>query len=77
MTKQEFLKYIENFLKKTGMSPTVFGLKAVGDGKFVFRLRGGRECREKTQEKVFKFIAEFEAELAKAQSEKGEDDGDN
>lgn len=59
MTKKEFLEKIENFLQNTGISATVFGIKAVKDSRLVFMLRDGRECREETQAKVLKFMNDF------------------
>ena len=61
MTKKEFLQEVENFLEKTGLSATVFGMKAVNDSRFIFMLREGRECREATQEKVFEFMRSWQS----------------
>lgn len=60
MTKKEFLETVEDFLKKTGMAPSAFGMKSFGDPNLVFGLRLGRECREKTQGKVLNFINNYE-----------------
>lgn len=51
------LSEIEAFLARTGMKPTVFGKRAVGDPRFVFDLRDGRECRSKTGRRVRDFMA--------------------
>lgn len=55
----EFLRRIELFLKKTGMSPTVFGLKATKNPNFVFRIRSGGQCLDSTKDKVLKFINNY------------------
>ena len=62
MSKQEFLQHIEDFLIETGLSPTMFGIQAIGDSKFVFSLRKGREVREALRGKVIDFIANYRTE---------------
>jgi len=48
---------IEEFLAATGMSPTVFGRKALKDPNFVFDLRSGsRSPSMRTAEKIIAFI---------------------
>lgn len=46
------LTEIEAFLAETGMSPTAFGRDALGDPRFVFDLRSGRDCRRSTTERA-------------------------
>lgn len=58
MRKSEFLKKVEDFLARTKMSPTMFGIKAKAEPNFVFSLRSGRECREEIQERVLRFMDE-------------------
>jgi hypothetical protein len=43
---------IELYLRRTAMAPTRFGREVVGDPRFVFDLRKGREPREKTEARV-------------------------
>jgi hypothetical protein len=43
---------IELYLRRTAMAPTRFGREVVGDPRFVFDLRNGREPREKTESRV-------------------------
>ena len=59
---EEFLKIIEEFLVKTGMSPTVFGLKATKNPNFVFLVRSGRQCLDSTKNKVLNFINNYSEE---------------
>lgn len=47
---------IENYLRQTDTSPTRFGKTAVGDPRFVFDLRKGREPRESTVARVLTFL---------------------
>ena len=60
MKKFDFLNFIEAFLQRNSLKATAFGLKAMGDSSFVWRVRQGRECREKTQEKVLRWMEDFE-----------------
>lgn len=62
MNRIEFLQKIEDFLRKTGMSASAFGIKSKAEPNFVFTLRKGRECKEAIQEKVLKFIDKQELE---------------
>lgn len=60
MTKKEFLQTIEDFLSRTAMSASTFGMTTIGSPNFVSDLRKGRECREETQNRVLKFINNYE-----------------
>ena len=57
MTRKDFLNAVEDFLERHTVSPTMFGKMSIGEPNLVFDLRKGRECREKTQERVLDFIA--------------------
>ena len=46
------LRIIEQYLKRTEMAPARFGRDAVGDPRFVFDLRNGREPRAATIRRV-------------------------
>jgi len=46
------LRRIERHLDATGMPPTRFGRETVGDPRFVFDLRAGREPRDETARRV-------------------------
>ena len=58
----DFIKEIEDFLERTGMSATVFGIKTVGSPAFVFDVRNGRQCLDSTKNKVLDFINNYEQE---------------
>ena len=47
---------IELYLRRTATAPTRFGRDAVGDPRFVFDLRNGREPREKTAVRVHQWL---------------------
>lgn len=64
MKRSEFLATVEDFLQRTNMSPTAFGIKAKAEPNFVFSLREGRECREEVQDRVLRYMANFDAASA-------------
>lgn len=56
------LERIEKHLKARRMPPTRFGREAIGDPKFVFGLRAGREPRSVTVKRVLDYLDAREAE---------------
>lgn len=50
------LRRIERHLSATGMPPTRFGRETVGDPRFVFDLRAGREPRDETTRRVVAWL---------------------
>lgn len=50
---------IEAFLAQNDMSPTAFGTQALNDPPFVQQLRGGRDIKMSTAERVRAFMADF------------------
>lgn len=50
------LREVEKFLNRSQTAPTRFGRDAVGDPRFVFDLRRGREPRATTVERVRAFL---------------------
>jgi hypothetical protein len=62
----ELLGEVEAFLCHTGMYPTVFGREAIGDPRFVFDLREGRECRRATRQRVREWMQRHRAEKGAA-----------
>lgn len=55
-SKQQIRVKIDKFLAQSGMSPTRFGIEALGDRAFMNRLRAGSEVRTDTIDKIDKFI---------------------
>ncbi|NCP10552.1 MAG: hypothetical protein GW859_01115 [Sphingomonadales bacterium] len=49
-------RQIEQFLRQTGMPPTVFGRRVMRDPRFVFDLRNGREPGRKVRSRVEHFM---------------------
>jgi 2,4-dienoyl-CoA reductase-like NADH-dependent reductase (Old Yellow Enzyme family) len=56
------LERIEKHLKSRRMPPTRFGRAAVGDPRFVFDLREGREPRSATVKRVLAYLEAEEAQ---------------
>ena len=50
------LREVEKFLNRSQTAPTRFGREVVGDPRFVFDLRRGREPRQTTVERVRAFL---------------------
>lgn len=57
MTTESLLARIDAFLEAHGISPTAFGMSAVGDPNFVRDLRAGREPRRRVVSKVEDYMA--------------------
>lgn len=52
------LREVEKFLRRYDTAPTRFGRDAVGDPRFVFDLRNGRDPRPRTVERVLAYLEE-------------------
>jgi len=52
------LREVEKFLRRYDTAPTRFGRDAVGDPRFVFDLRKGRDPRPRTVERVLAYLEE-------------------
>jgi len=50
------LREVEKFLNRSQIAPTRFGRDAVGDPRFVFDLRRGREPRPATVQRVRAYL---------------------
>lgn len=56
----ELLEIIETFLKNSGMSPTMLGIKSVNNSRIVFDLRKGSGCTLTTRDRILNFIKNYE-----------------
>ena len=54
------LRQVENFLRQSDVAPTRFGRDAVGDPRFVFDLRKGRDPRPQTIARVRAYLEAFQ-----------------
>jgi hypothetical protein len=59
--EQDLLNDIMSFCASHGMSPTRFGMSALGDPGLVATLERGRECRRATRLRIRSFMAEQDA----------------
>ena len=50
------LREVEKFLRQSDVAPTRFGRDAVGDPRFVFDLRNGRDPRPETVARVRAYL---------------------
>ena len=50
------LSEVEKFLRQSDVAPTRFGREAVGDPRFVFDLRNGRDPRPTTVARVLAYL---------------------
>jgi hypothetical protein len=50
------LREVERFLRQSDVAPTRFGREAVGDPRFVFDLRNGRDPRPTTIARVLAYL---------------------
>jgi hypothetical protein len=54
------LREVEKFLRQSDVAPTRFGRDAVGDPRFVFDLRNGRDPRPGTVARVIAYLESSE-----------------
>jgi hypothetical protein len=52
-----FLRQVESFLKRSGMTPTRFGINVANDPALVPELRAGRQLREDLHDECLRYIA--------------------
>ncbi len=57
--REELLSAIEDFLKRTGMTPTRFGREALKEPGLMIRLREGSNVTLKTAERLRRFMREY------------------
>lgn len=55
--RDDFEYEIEAFIERAGMTATAFGVEAVNDPSFVFRVRRGRNVKADTIDRVRAFMA--------------------
>jgi hypothetical protein len=54
------LRTVEKYLRESDMAPTRFGRNVVGDPRFVFDLRRGRDPRPATVERVRAYLEDVQ-----------------
>ena len=58
--EQQFNSRVRVFLGRTGVSPTTFGMKALGDPNLMRQLDGGRSLSLRTADRVLAFVADYD-----------------
>ena len=58
--EQQFDSRVRVFLGRTGVSPTTFGMKALGDPNLMRQLDGGRLLSLRTADRVLAFVADYD-----------------
>lgn len=67
-THAELLAEIETFLDRTGIAPTTFGLRSVGDAKLVADLRKGADVTTRRMDRVRAYMRDYRGNGAKRRS---------
>lgn len=68
MTTHELIEEIDAFLKRSGMTQSAFGLRALNDSHFVRRLREGKDVRLRTVARLRQFMRDFERQQQKGKA---------
>ena len=58
--EQQFDSRVRVFLGRTGLSPTTFGMKALGDPNLMRQIDGGRSMSLRTADRVLAFIDDYD-----------------
>ena len=59
---------VSAFLRRTGMSPTTFGMKALGDPHLLRQINGGRSLSLRTADRILAFIADYDVDSGGARA---------
>lgn len=59
------LQEVLDFLDRTGMGKTEFGVGAIGDRSLVARLQGGASVQLRTADRIDEFMSSYERRLKK------------
>ena len=60
--EQQFKSRVSAFLGRTGLRPTTFGMKALGDAHLMRQLDGGRSLSLRTADRVLAFVADYDVD---------------
>ena len=66
--EQQFNSRVRVFLGRTGLRPTTFGLKALGDTHLVRQLDGGRSLSLRTADQILAFITDYDVDTGGARA---------
>ena len=60
--EEQFRSQVGAFLERTGLGPTTFGLKAVGDRNLIGQMEGGRSPSLRSADRVLAFVAGYDGD---------------
>lgn len=66
ITDEILLAQVDDFLSRTGMKPTRFGIDALSDGGLVKGMREGRSLSLRNAEKLIRFMDDWRPEHSAA-----------
>ena len=66
--EQQCKSRVSALLRRTGLRPTTFGLKALGDAHLVRQLDGGRSPSLRTADRILAFIADYDVDTGGARA---------
>ena len=66
--EQQFDSRVRVFLGRTGVSPTTFGMKALGDPNLTRQIDGGRSPSLRTADRILAFIADYDVDTGGARA---------
>ena len=58
--ERQFNSRVSAFLGRTGLRPTTFGMKALGDQNLMRQIEGGRSMSLRTADRVLAFIDDYD-----------------
>jgi hypothetical protein len=61
----ELLGRVERYLRRSGTPPTRFGREALGDPRFVFDIRRGRQLQRRTERRLADYLDQCERRLGR------------
>ena len=66
--EQQFDSRVRVFLGRTDLSPTTFGMKALGDPNLMRQIDGGRSLSLRTADRVLAFVADYDLDSGGART---------
>ena len=66
--EQQFESRVRVFLGRTSVSPTTFGMKALGDPNLMRQIDGGRSLSLRTADRVLAFVADYDLDSGGART---------
>ena len=66
--KQQFNSRVSAFLRRTGLRPTTFGMKALGDPNLLRQIDRGRSLSLRTADRILAFMADYDGDSGGARA---------